>query len=248
MRFFNASLFLVMLLAVSITMTGCDASKILDTISKVASAVQTAIPKVKEVVDTISSALPNNTNTADNTANTTATNNTTEQTNANNANVKITSAGDDEDIGTTNNTTANTAAAAATNTGSTASQARIASSIRSLVGSTSFRGADVDGGNLACAKVVSTALKNAGVLSRVSLNCDQVVNDLKAVGWQRVNVPPYQEGDVVTWTTSRGPGRHIGIIVKNGSSFQAISNSSSERTPRVHSITYMPITQVLRKV
>lgn len=56
-----------MLLAVSITMTGCDASKILDTISKVASAVQTAIPKVKEVVDTISSALPNNTNTADNT-------------------------------------------------------------------------------------------------------------------------------------------------------------------------------------
>lgn len=247
MRYFKACLFLVMLLAVSITMSGCDASKILDTISKVASAVQQAIPKVKEVVDTISSALPNNTNTADNTANTNNTN-TTEQNNANNANVKITSAGDDEDIGNNNTTTTNAAAAAAPATGSTATQARIASSIRSLLGSTSFRGADVDGGNLACAKVVSTALKNAGVLSRVSLNCDQVVNDLKAVGWQRVNVPPYQDGDVVTWTTSRGPGRHIGIIVKNGSSFQAISNSSSERTPRVHSITYMPITQVLRKV
>ncbi len=247
MRYFKACLFLVMLLAVSITMSGCDASKILDTISKVASAVQQAIPKVKEVVDTISSALPNNTNTADNTANTNNTN-TTEQNNANNANVKITSAGDDEDIGNNNTTTTNAAATAAPATGSTATQARIASSIRSLLGSTSFRGADVDGGNLACAKVVSTALKNAGVLSRVSLNCDQVVNDLKAVGWQRVNVPPYQDGDVVTWTTSRGPGRHIGIIVKNGSSFQAISNSSSERTPRVHSITYMPITQVLRKV
>ncbi len=247
MRYFKACLFLVMLLTVSITMSGCDASKIIDTISKVASAVQQAIPKVKEVVDTISSALPNNTNTADNTANTNNTN-TTEQNNANNANVKITSAGDDEDIGNNNTTTTNAAATAAPATGSTATQARIASSIRSLLGSTSFRGADVDGGNLACAKVVSTALKNAGVLSRVSLNCDQVVNDLKAVGWQRVNVPPYQDGDVVTWTTSRGPGRHIGIIVKNGSSFQAISNSSSERTPRVHSITYMPITQVLRKV
>ncbi len=244
MRFFKALSFVLLLAVVSVTMSGCDASKIMDVITKVAEGVQTAIPKIKEVIDTVSNALPKNTDTATN--NTTNTN-TTEQNAANNANVNITSAGDDEEVSantTTNNAATNNTAA----TASTATQARIASSIRSLLGSTQFRGSDVDGGNLACAKVVSTALQSAGVLSRVSLNCDQVVSDLRAAGWRAVNVPPYQEGDVVTWTTSRGPGRHIGIIVKNGSSFQAISNSSSERTPRVHSITYMPITQVMRKV
>ncbi|HNX75118.1 MAG TPA: hypothetical protein PLM07_01840 [Candidatus Rifleibacterium sp.] len=247
MRYFKVISFSLILLVISITMSGCDASKILDTITKVASAVTEAMPKIKEVVNTVTNAIPKNTDAADNT--TPATNNTaTEQNAANNANVKITSAGDDEEVGNTANPGTTAQPAAATGAASTATQARIASSIRGLLGSTSFRGADVDGGNLACAKVVSTALKNAGVLSRVSLNCDGVVADLRAVGWQRVNVPPYQEGDVVTWTTSRGPGRHIGIIVKNGSSFQAISNSSSERTPRVNSITYMPITQVLRKV
>ncbi|MDD3147253.1 MAG: hypothetical protein PHD82_08125 [Candidatus Riflebacteria bacterium] len=247
MRFFRALSFVLLLAVVSITMTGCDANSIMDVITKVAEGVQQAIPKIKEVIDTVSNAFPQNTDTA---TNNTATNTGGEQNAANNANVTITSAGDDEDVtGATNtNQAAAPAAAAAAAPASSATQARIASNIRSLLGSTRFRGADVDGGNLACAQVVSTALRNAGVLSRVSLNCDQVVNDLKAVGWRRVSVPPYQEGDVVTWTTSRGPGRHIGIIVKNGSSFQAISNSSSERTPRVHSITYMPITQVLRKV
>ncbi len=105
-----------------------------------------------------------------------------------------------------------------------------------------------DGGNLGCAQVVTTALKAAGVLSKIQLNCDNTVADLKAAGWQKVNVPPYADGDVLTWTTSRGPGRHIGIIVKNGNSFQAMSNSSSRRCPRFHDINYMPITQVLRKI
>lgn len=230
------------LLAAALMTTGCDVSKILDVITKVAGAVTQAVPKIKEVVDTVTNAVPKNTDTA--TDNTTTTNN--EQNAANNANVTITNPGDNEEV--TNNATNNNTAAANTAGAATAAQARISSSIRNLVGSTSFRGADVDGGNLACAKVVSTALRNAGALDSVSLNCDQVVTDLKAKGWRSVSVPPYQDGDVVTWTTSRGPGRHIGIIVKEGSSYQAISNSSSERKPRMHSITYMPITQVLRKV
>ncbi len=242
MRLFKAFFFLTLLAAVSITMTGCDASSIIDTISKVADGITKAMPAVKEVVNTVTNAIPQNTDTA---TNNTANNTNTEQNANNNATVNITSAGDDEDISTNNN---NTAAPATNNTTATAQQARISSSIRNLLGSTRFRGSDVDGGNLACAKVVSTALQSAGVLSRVSLNCDQVVSDLRAVGWRSVSVPPYQDGDVVTWTTSRGPGRHIGIIVKDGSSYKAISNSSSERTPRIHSITYMPITQVLRKV
>lgn len=244
MRFFKALAFILILAVASVTMSGCDAGEIMDVISKVATGVQEAIPKIKEVIDTVSNVLPKNNNTANNN---TANNNTTEQTAANNANVKITSAGDDEDVTPAANQTA-PAAAAPTAPAATGLTAKIASSIKALLGSTSFRGSDVDGGNLACAKVVSTALKNAGVLSKVSLNCDGVVADLKAVGWKAVRVPPYQDGDVVTWKTSRGPGRHIGIIVKNGSSFQAISNSSSQRTPRTTSVTYLPITQVLRKV
>ncbi len=225
----------LMLLVSSIFMVGCDASKIMETITKVADGIQQAIPKIKEVVDTVSNVV----NTVQGVTNT-ANNNTGEQNNNNAAGTTVATANDQEDIGT---------GTAANNNGSlTAQQAAIGRAIRGLVGSTRFRGPEVDGGNLACAQVVSTALVQAGALPRVQLNCDSVVADLRAQGWQRVNVPPYQEGDVVTWTTSRGPGRHIGIIVKEGSSYVAISNSSSQRTPRKHSINYMPITQVLRKV
>lgn len=231
----------LMLLVASFFMTGCDAQQILDVIQKVATGVQQAMPAIKGVVDAFSGVASGTaaigTNNASGTAN-------IENTIGNLANIFTTNPNAENIAGAQNTAAAATQAAA----GGTAMGARVASSIRSLVGSTRFRGADVDGGNLACAQVVSTALQSAGVLSRVSLNCDQVVSDLRAVGWQRVSVPPYQEGDVVTWTTSRGPGRHIGIIVKEGSSFKAISNSSSARTPRVHEINYMPITQVLRKV
>jgi cell wall-associated NlpC family hydrolase len=244
MRRFNLPA-LFLLLVFSVFTTGCDVAKIMDVVTKVAEGISKAAPAIQDAVKTISEALPTNTNNTTNADDTAAANNGEQP--ANNANVTITNPGDQEEV-SANTTNAAATNAAAARTGSTAVQSRIASSIKGLLNSKSFRGADVDGGNLACAKVVSTALKNAGVLSRVSINCDAVVNDLKAVGWRRVNVPPYQEGDVVTWTTSRGPGRHIGIIVKQGSTFQAISNSSELRTPRVHAINYMPVTQVLRKV
>ncbi len=231
----------LMLLVASFFMTGCDAQQILDVISKVANGVQQAMPAIQEVVNAFGQ-VTNNTNQvgADDTANA---NNNNEQAAANNANV-VTIDPNREDVGAGNTGTGANQAGA---TGGTAQTARISNSIKALVGSTRFRGSEVDGGNLACAQVVSTALVDAGVLSRVSLNCDQVVADLIAAGWQRVRVPPYREGDVVTWTTSRGAGRHIGIIVKVGNTFKAISNSSSQRTPRVHDINYLPITQVLRK-
>lgn len=226
----------VLLLVIStIFMVGCDASKIMETITKIADGIKQAAPAIQEVVNTVS----NITNGISNATNTN-TNTNTEQTNTNTAGTTVASANDQEDLnGSTNNAGSGTA---------TAQQAAIGRAIRGLVGSTRFRGSEVDGGNLACAQVVSTALVSAGALDRVQLNCDSVVSDLRAKGWQRVNVPPYQEGDVVTWTTSRGPGRHIGIIIKDGSSYAAISNSSSQRTPRKHAINYMPITQVLRKV
>lgn len=223
-------LFVCLMTWSSLFLTGCDAGKIVEIIQKVVTGIEKALPAIQNVVDTVQ-------NVADEVGGIANTDNqATDQAANNGAGVVIPTAGDQEDIG-----------AATTGTTAGALQQRVSQCATNLIGSTSFRGSEVDGGNLACAQVVSTALKNAGVLDKVVLNCDQVVTDLKQKGWQKVSVPPYQDGDVVTWTTSRGPGRHIGIIVKDGNSFKAMSNSSSQRTPRLTSVTYQPITQVLRK-
>lgn len=104
---------LLMLLVASFFMTGCDASKILDVITKVAEGVQKAMPAIKEVINTVQQALPQDNNTATNN-NTTATN--TEENATNNANVVVTNPGDEEEVGATNtnnqtntNTNTNTA-------------------------------------------------------------------------------------------------------------------------------------------
>lgn len=134
-------------------------------------------------------------------------------------------------------------------------QERVVSCARALVGSTNFRGNDVSGGRLACAKVATTALKNAGALDSVVLNCRSAVKNLKAKGWVEVSVPPYQEGDVITWKTYDYTGdgvkdedTHIGIILKEGNTYKAMNNSSSLRTPRISEINIAPISRVLRKV
>ncbi len=135
-------------------------------------------------------------------------------------------------------------------------QKRIAAEARRLIGSTAFRTADVDYGNLACAKVASTALKNAGALSKVHLNVRSTVADLKSKGWKEVRVPPFAEGDVITWKTYdytgdgiKDPDTHIGIMVKEGNSYMAMNNSSRLRTPRLSEpYSIGPVTRVLRKV
>ncbi|KAF1080068.1 MAG: hypothetical protein GQF41_3535 [Candidatus Rifleibacterium amylolyticum] len=135
-------------------------------------------------------------------------------------------------------------------------QKRIVTEARRLIGSTAFRTADVGYGNLACAKVVTTALKNAGALSKVHLNVRSTVADLKSKGWKEVRVPPFREGDVITWKTYdytgdgvKDPDTHVGIMVKEGNSYMAMNNSSRLRTPRLADpYSIGPITRVLRKV
>ncbi len=140
------------------------------------------------------------------------------------------------------------------NTG--AMQTRIVQEAQKLVGRRNFPYAPAtNGGRLGCAQVVSTALQAAGVIPNVSLGVLTVLSDLRARGWREVRVPPYQAGDVITWKTydRNGDGAndadtHIGIIMQNGNSVQAMSNSSSQRMPRLHSATYMPVSRVMRKV
>lgn len=135
-------------------------------------------------------------------------------------------------------------------------QKNIVNSAKALVGSTKFRGPEVAYGNLACAQVVTTALKNAGALSQVHLNCRSTISDLKSKGWKEVKVPPFQEGDVITWKTYDYTGdgikdddTHIGIIVKEGNTYKAMNNSSSLRTPRMSDpYAIGPVSRVLRKV
>ena len=111
------------------------------------------------------------------------------------------------------------------------------------------------GGRLGCAQVVTTALEAAGVNTGIQLGVLSALDRLRGLGWQEVEVPPYQAGDVITWRTydRSGNGRndddtHIGIIMNSGNNVQAMSNSSSRRMPRVHSATYAPVCRVLRKV
>ncbi len=135
-------------------------------------------------------------------------------------------------------------------------QKNVVRSARALIGSKSFRGPEVAYGNLACAQVASTALKNAGAINKVHLNCRSTIADLRSNGWKEVKVPPFAEGDVITWKTYDYTGdgikdddTHIGIIVKEGNTYKAMNNSSSLKTPRLSDpYAIGPISRVLRKV
>jgi hypothetical protein len=119
------------------------------------------------------------------------------------------------------------------------------------INSTQFRGAEVSFGKKACAQFVSTALKDAGVLSNTILGVPALVTALKSKGYTQVTAPPFKGGDIVTWRTydRNGDGRkdddtHVGIMCFDG---KALSNSSSQRMPRKHDVNYQPICKVLRK-
>lgn len=112
----------IMLLLGAIFMTGCDASQIIDVISKVAEGVQKAIPAIKEVINTVSSAVSNtNKDTANNTAtqNTTSTAQETDR-KENDASVVVTSPSDDEEVSEQATATATSAVTATSTQTSTA--------------------------------------------------------------------------------------------------------------------------------
>ena len=125
-----------------------------------------------------------------------------------------------------------------------------------LVGSTDFRGPEVRGGSVACAQVVSTALNNAGAITEdeMSNDCYYLRDNLLAKGWTEVDVPPYQEGDVIFWSTYDwdedgiiDEDTHVGIILKEGNTYRAMNNSSSEKMPRIGDIDDFTVSRVLRK-
>jgi len=104
------------------------------------------------------------------------------------------------------------------------------------------------GGRLGCAQVVTTILKDAGALNRISLGVLESKRLLKARGWREVKAPPFRKGDVVCWRTYiKTRDSHIGVVVKSGGKFMVVDNSSSRRRPVLRSIyTHGSPTTVLR--
>lgn len=114
-------------------------------------------------------------------------------------------------------------------------------SAQSLVGSTRFRGPEVAGGSLACAQVATTALVEAGYLKKPILSVSSTREELLRRGWT-AHQGPGRAGDVVIWNrtqkaTNDGQVQlehaHIGIVVGPN---RCVSNSSSKKMPREHSI------------
>ncbi len=109
------------------------------------------------------------------------------------------------------------------------------------------------GGRYGCAQVATTVLKNAGALNSINLSCEGTEALLKKAGWKKVKVPPYQAGDVIFWKGTQGSRKsknapsHVGIIMESGNNVQAMSNSSSQKRPRLHSATYQTLYGVYRK-
>ncbi len=113
-----------------------------------------------------------------------------------------------------------------------------------------------EGGNLGCAQVATSVLCAAGALDATdscgglpyaTLGCETAINMLEAKGWQSVDYPPYQAGDVVFWTTYLPGASHVGIVMNSGNSAQAMNNSSSMRQPNYSDIEAMTIYRIYRK-
>lgn len=90
---------------------------------------------------------------------------------------------------------------------------RVVETARMYIGSTNFRGPDVAGGSLACAKVASTILHKAGVEIPVVLGVDMAKRLLLREHWEMYKGPP-QAGDVIIW--GKTPTRIVNGVAKPG--------------------------------
>ncbi len=123
----------------------------------------------------------------------------------------------------------------------------IAKAAAGMIGSTAFRGPEVNGGRLACAQFVTAVLKQTGYLDNVILGVDLTASTLIKKGWaKRSPTHTPKAGDVIIWNktgsrvrdgyVAKGHG-HIGIATGPR---DCVSNSSNKATPRPHKIGNAP--------
>lgn len=125
------------------------------------------------------------------------------------------------------------------------SKSEIVKQALNICGSTEFRSPRVGYGRLACAQVATEILKRAGYLNKQVFTVSEAIGELKSKGWKEHSPSENPEaGWVVVWNRSAGNvgnGQvvmghgHIGVMI---SGKECVSNSSNQKTPRIHSANY----------
>ena len=87
-------------------------------------------------------------------------------------------------------------------------------------------------GDKSCAWFVSSVLYLSGFIKSSHATVGSVIKDMEEFGWKRTKKP--RSGDIVLWE-KQGGHEHIGFYWDKT---HAISNSSRNRSPRKHHLTY----------
>ncbi|HUZ93034.1 MAG TPA: NlpC/P60 family protein [Candidatus Paceibacterota bacterium] len=125
---------------------------------------------------------------------------------------------------------------------------------RGSAGSNAFRklyykigGREIDvlrDGDLSCAVFVSFILKIFSLIPEIHTTVKATEADLGRAGWREIKQP--RPGAIVFYgpkTFKSGEThRHIGIYLGSG---RAISNSSKNRSPKIHKWNYRPVEKIL---
>ena len=104
-----------------------------------------------------------------------------------------------------------------------------------------FRTPEVLDGWLACAKVVTTILKEAGLIDNIYINVEKTIVKLKEQGWYESKTGGI--GSIVVWDkTPTYSHLHIGIVVAEN---KAVNNSSYEKKPIISNVDERPVLMYL---
>lgn len=88
-------------------------------------------------------------------------------------------------------------------------------------------------GKLSCAFYVSTILKILGLINDIHATVNSLIKDMEKSGWSRIK--KLQKGAVIVWDKNKSHHFHVGFYVGKK---KAVSNSSSQKMPFLHSINY----------
>ena len=95
---------------------------------------------------------------------------------------------------------------------------------------------DTREGELSCAYFVSGILAIFGLIKKIKVNVDELVEEMKKCGWKQIKSP--RKGSVVVWEAKKFDDevhKHIGFFIGNG---KAISNNFKKKTPIIHHWTF----------
>jgi len=90
----------------------------------------------------------------------------------------------------------------------------------------------MENGNKSCAFYTSAILTLNGLIKKTHATVDSVIKDMEESGWIKTDNP--KQGDIIVWEEKEG-ATHIGFW---WNALEAISNSSTEKFPVKHDLTY----------